>query len=107
MSDDAEAGGAIVVAPRDAGRRERSGDVALVRCGIWRIEREELADVGHPSTEEPAEGGRALDRAEIFVAVEERVLAVRVPQRHVDVAARPGVALVPLGHEGDGVTRRK
>src|SRR5207248_893936 len=57
---------------------------------------EGLTDVLHPSAEKPAERVGA-DAAEL------RLLAALVPEAHVDVAARPGVALVPLGHERDGV----
>src|SRR5258708_17046313 len=82
-----------MVAPGNAGRRERAGDVALVRRRIRRIEREELANVRHPSAEEMAKGRRLTG--------EERVFAILVPQTHVNVAARAGVALVPLRHERD------
>src|SRR5437763_16271699 len=64
VADDAESCGAIVVAPRDAGRRERSGDVAFVRRRIWPIKREQLANVLHPAAEEPAECGGGLHGSE-------------------------------------------
>src|SRR5207248_10611277 len=70
---------------------------ALVRRRGRREEREGLADVLHPSAEEPAE------RLGVVVA-EQRLLAALVPETHVDVAARAGVALVPLGHERDGMS---
>src|SRR6266581_7410369 len=44
VADDAKTCGAIVVAPRDACRRERARDVALVGRWIRRIKREHLAD---------------------------------------------------------------
>src|SRR5438067_507311 len=72
VADDAEAGGAVVVRPGDAGRREGAGHVALVRRRVRREEREGLADVLHPSAEEPAE------RLGVVVA-EQRLLAALIP----------------------------
>src|SRR5205814_2368934 len=92
-ADDPESRGAVVVAPSDAGRRERSGNVAFVRRRIGRIEREHLANVRHPSAQEVAERLR--------LAGEERLLPGLVPKTDVNVAARSRVALVPLGHERD------
>src|SRR5947207_14459450 len=71
MADDAKAGSPIVVAPRDSGGRERSGDVALVRSGIGRVEREQLAQVLHPAAEAPAEAGGAVDGTDMLLDVEQ------------------------------------
>ena len=101
MSDDPKSGGPIVVAPRDAGRRKRTGDVALVRRRIRCIKRKQLAQMLHPAAEKISEFGRAFDRAELLFAIEERFLSVGIPQAHVDVTARTGVSLIPLGHERD------
>src|SRR6266849_9001172 len=101
VTDDAKTGGAIVVAPRDSSRRERPRDVAFVRRGIRRIKREKLANVLHPAAQKITEGRGTVDGAELLFAVEHRLACVLVPQAHVNVAARSGVALVPLGHEGD------
>ena len=103
MTDDAESGGAVVDAPCDSRRRKGAGDVAFVRRRIRRVKREELADVLHPAAEEVAEGGGGVEGAELLFAVEHRLLAVRVPKAHMNVAARSGIALVPLGHERDRV----
>src|SRR5712691_9972042 len=79
VADDAKAGRSVIEAPGDSGRRERAGDISLVRRRIGRIEREELADVMHPAAEEPAEGGGALNGAELLLSVEHRSFAVAVP----------------------------
>src|SRR5262249_28259941 len=91
VPDDAEPGGTVVVAPGDSRRRERAGDVALVRRRIRREKREQLTDVLHPSAEEVAE--------QRGVGAEERLLFLGVPPAEIDWAARAGELLVPLGHE--------
>src|SRR5207237_10390838 len=76
VPDDAESGGAVVVAPGDARRRERAGHVAFVRRRVRREKREQLADVLHPPAEEVAE--------ERVVGAGERV-PLPVPQTEMDV----------------------
>ena len=99
VAHDPHAGGAVVVAPRDAGRRPRAVDVALVRVHRGRQEHHHVGHVGEHAAEERAEDRRAPHRAELVVAGE-GVGAV-APQAHVHVAARPGLVGRHLGHERD------
>ena len=103
VADHAEAGGAVVVAPREPRRRPRAVDVALVRVDRRRVEHHHVGHVRDPAAEEPAERVGALHGPS--VRRREGVLAV-APQAEVDVAARAGAVGGELRHEGDAQARR-
>ena len=102
VADDAESRGAVVVAPGDPGRRERARRRSA--CTTTDTARRTGRARGcAPSSRRGTSGRAASTRSGRAIVAFEQRLAVRVPEAHVDVAARARVALVPLRHERHGV----
>ncbi len=100
MTYDPEPGGAVVIAPAEAGGGPGTVLVALVRVDGWGVEHHQLGDMGHPTAEEPPELVGAVDRAKNLVAREG--IALTRPETHMEMAGRSRLRHVWLGHEGDG-----
>src|SRR5215218_7871189 len=92
VADDAEGAGAVVVAPSDGGRRERSRGKALIGVDVGREQQRQLPQPGDRAGQESVEEG--------VVGGEDVLAGRRVGQREMQVA-RAALALVVLGHERD------
>src|SRR5918993_3834847 len=95
VPDDTHRAGAVVLAPGYGRRGEGALRVALVRVYIRGEEQRELAQAGELARQE------VLEHRGEAVTVDEDGGAVLAAQAQVDVAG-VALALVELGHEGDG-----
>ena len=78
-ADYAEAGGAVVMTPRQSGRGPRAAAIALVGVDRWGIERHDLRHAANPTSQEMAEEAAAFHRAKLLGA-RERIPAFRIPE---------------------------
>ena len=100
VADDAEAAGAVVLAPDHRGRGPAAGHVAPVRVhGRRRAPRQLAGGVELPRQEAPPE---RREPARVRRVGHQRVAALGVPQAGVHVARGADVVHRPLGHEGRG-----
>src|SRR6202795_1370854 len=92
VADNAETARAVVVAPRQRGRRPASGGVPLVRVDGGREKNRELRGMRDVAREVVLEGWRFSVKY---------VPLIR-PQARVDMAGAADPSVVGLGHERDG-----
>ena len=91
----------VVAAPDHVDRRPRQRGVALVAVDERGDERGQLARQLHHPGHELAELAADPVGQAVLLVVGQRLLAVDVPDAHVEVARRAGPGVIGLGHEGD------
>ena len=102
VADEPEAGRPVVAAPDDVDRRPRQRGVALVRVDVRGDEDRQLARQRHHPGHEPGERVATCRTAGFaFGSWVSDVVAVLVPDAHVEMAGRAGPGVVRLGHERD------
>ena len=104
VPDHPEAGCPVVPSPDHVDRRPGQRGVALVAVDERGDERRQFPGELHHSCHELAELTADPVRQPVGLVVGQRLLAVGVPDAHVQVARRASPRVVRLGHEGDPPT---